>query len=130
TSWARSVCSVTTLPIIADGDDGYGSPLTAMRAVEEFERANVAGITVEDQEHPKRCGHLEGKRCIPAVEAAHRLRAVLDARADKDFFVIARTDAYSASGGSLDAAIERAKRYAGVGVDMIWPEFPSPDRGD
>jgi isocitrate lyase len=127
--WARAMATAVDLPLIADGDDGHGNALHVMRTVGEFERAGVAGLTLEDQQFPKRCGHLDGRVCLPAKEAAMKLKAALDARSDPDFFIIARTDAVSANGGSFEEVVERGKRYADVGVDMVWPEFPTPDRG-
>ena len=88
------------------------------------------GVHIEDQRFPKRCGHLAGKYCLPVEEATLKLKAVLDARSDPDFFIIARTDAASAVGGGMADAIERSKRYADAGADMVWAEFPTPDRGD
>ena len=130
TGWARTITEVTDLPVIADADDGYGNSLIAMRTVEHFERTGVAGIHVEDQRFPKRCGHLAGKYCLPMEESVRKLQAVIDARSDPDFVIIARTDGISAVGGGMEDAIERAKRYADVGADLVWPEFPSPSRRD
>ena len=101
-----------------------------MRTIEEFEKTGVAGVHIEDQRFPKRCGHLAGKYCLPMEESVLKLQAALDARSDPDFFIIARTDAISAVGGSMEEAIERGKRYAGVGADLVWPEFPNADRRD
>ena len=130
TGWAKSIASVIDIPVIADADDGYGNALIVTRTVEEFEKTGVAGIHIEDQRFPKRCGHLAGKYCLPIEEAVMKLKAALDARSDPDFFIIARTDAVNAVGGSMEEAIERGKRYADVGADLVWPEFPTPDRRD
>ncbi len=127
TGWALAIARAVDIPIIADGDDGYGGVLATGRTVEEFERAGVAGITLEDQRFPKRCGHLPGTRCLPVGDAVQKLRAALAARSDGDFVIIARTDAV-VGGGGLDDAIERARRYAGEGADLVWCEFPSPER--
>ena len=130
TTWARAITDLVDIPVIADADDGYGNALLTMRAVEHFENTGVAGIHIEDQRFPKRCGHLAGKYCLPMEESVKKLQAALDARSDPDFFIIARTDAISAVGGGIDEAVERGKRYADVGADMVWPEFPTPDRRD
>lgn len=130
TNWASTITEVTKLPVIADADDGYGNALLIMRTVEHFQRTGVAGIHIEDQRFPKRCGHLAGKYCLPIEESVKKLQAAVDARSDPDFYIIARTDAISAVGGGMEEAIERAKRYADVGADMVWPEFPTPERRD
>ena len=130
TGWARAIVAAVDVPVISDADDGYGNALIAARAIEEFERAGVAGVHIEDQRFPKRCGHLAGKHCLPVEEATLKLKAALDARSDPDFFIIARTDAASAVGGGMADAIERAKRYADAGADMVWAEFPNPGRED
>ena len=128
TTWARAIASAVSIPVIADADDGYGNALITMRTVEEYERTGVAGIHIEDQRFPKRCGHLAGKVVLPREEAVKKFKAAVDAKSDPDFFIIARTDARSAVGGGLEEAIERGKAYADVGVDMVWCEFPTPDR--
>ncbi len=110
------------IPIIADGDTGHGDLHNVVRTVLEFERAGAAGILLEDQVTPKRCGHFEGKRLIPAEEMVLKLRAALDARHDDDFVIIARTDARAVEG--LDAAIARANRYGETGVPIVFIEAP------
>lgn len=120
---ARSV----ELPVIADADTGYGNAINVIRTVENFERAGVAGIHIEDQVSPKRCGHVAGKTIVSEEEAVGKLRAALDARKDKDFVIIARTDAVAARGGGLDEAIRRGRAYARAGADMLFCEFPSTD---
>lgn len=117
---ARYVARAVSLPVIADADTGYGEILNVARAVEEMEHAGLAGIHLEDQIAPKRCGHLDGKAVIPANEMAKKIRAAVRARADADFFLIARTDSRSIHG--LDDAIDRAKRYLDAGADAIFPE--------
>jgi methylisocitrate lyase len=117
---ARYVCRAVSVPVIADADTGYGEVLNVARAVEEFEHAGLAGIHLEDQVAPKRCGHLEGKQVIPATEMEAKIRAAVWARHDSSFFLIARTDARGVNG--LDDAIERAKRYRDAGADAIFPE--------
>lgn len=117
---ARYVSQATALPVIADADTGYGEILNVARAVAEMEHAGLAGIHLEDQVAPKRCGHLEGKQVIPAIEMAKKIRAAVKARSNADFFLIARTDARSTHG--LEDAINRAKRYLDAGADAIFPE--------
>ena len=121
------VASAVKIPVIADADTGYGNAINVLRTVEEFIKAGAAAIHIEDQEAPKRCGHVAGKQVIPLEEAAGKIRAACDARRDPDFVVIARTDAVAAVGGGLDEAIRRAKAYAKAGADMIFPEFPNSD---
>jgi methylisocitrate lyase len=121
---ARQAAYVTEaageVPVVADADTGYGDVHNVARAVRALERAGLAGIHVEDQQSPKRCGHLDGKSLIPAQEFEAKLRAALDSRTDPSFLIIARTDALGVEG--LQPAIERARRYAGCGVDAIFPE--------
>jgi 2-methylisocitrate lyase-like PEP mutase family enzyme len=114
------------VPLIADADTGYGAALNVVRTVGEYEAAGVAAIQLEDQAFPKRCGHLPGKELIGTREFVTKLRAALDARADPDLVVIARTDARAPLG--LEAAISRANAYAQAGADVIFVEAPqSPD---
>jgi 2-methylisocitrate lyase-like PEP mutase family enzyme len=106
---ARHAAGAVDLPVIADADTGYGNAINVIRAVRNFEAAGVAGIHIEDQVSPKRCGHVAGKMIISEEEAVGKLRAALDARSDRDFVIIARTDAVAAQGGGLDEAIRRGK---------------------
>lgn len=117
---ARYVSKAVDAPVIADADTGYGEVHNVMRAVEELENAGLAGIHLEDQVAPKRCGHLDGKQVIDAVEMARKIRAAVRARSDKDFYLIARTDARGVEG--FDHAVDRAKRYLDAGADAIFPE--------
>ncbi len=117
---AAYVCSVTPLPVISDADTGFGEAWNVARCVIEMERSGLAGIHLEDQVLPKRCGHLDGKAVISAGEMAAKLRAATSARKDDSFLLIARTDARGVEG--LDSAIERAKCYADSGADAIFPE--------
>lgn len=117
---ARYVARAVDAPVIADADTGYGEILNVARAVEEFEHAGLAGIHIEDQVAPKRCGHLDGKAVIPADDMARKIKAAVRARTDPNSFLIARTDARGVNG--LDDAIERAKRYVDAGADAIFPE--------
>ncbi|MBO0776425.1 MAG: isocitrate lyase/PEP mutase family protein [Actinobacteria bacterium] len=110
------------IPLIADADTGYGAPLNVIRTVQEYEAAGVAGIQLEDQAFPKKCGHLPDKELIGAGEFAVKLRAALDARTDPDLVIIARTDARGPLG--LAAAIDRANAYAEAGADVIFVEAP------
>jgi methylisocitrate lyase len=117
---AHYVARAVSLPVLADADTGYGDIFNVVRAVQEFEQAGLAGIHLEDQLAPKRCGHLDGKQVIPVVEMAKKIRAAVRARSDPDFFLIARTDARSIHG--LQEAIDRANRYLDAGADAIFPE--------
>lgn len=118
---AASVASVTTLPIVMDADTGFGaSPECAARAVYELEGAGVSGIHLEDQEFPKRCGHLAGKTLVPAEEFCEKLQAAKQAKGDPNFLLIARTDARGVSG--YDDAVKRAHQYLQAGADAIFPE--------
>jgi len=117
---AAQVCSVTPVPVIADADTGYGEGLNTMRTVIEMERAGLAGIHLEDQVSPKRCGHLDGKSVIPADQMRSKIRAAVESKRDSSFLIIARTDARGVEG--LDAAIDRAKRYVDSGADAVFPE--------
>jgi isocitrate lyase len=130
-SWARLIANAVSIPVVVDGDDGFGDVLQVMRTVEEFERAGASGLNIEDQRLPRRCGHLPGTRCLPVAESVAKVKAALHARSDPSFVIIARTDAVGAQdGGGLAGAIERGKRYADAGADVVWAEFPTPDRGD
>src|ERR671931_1623134 len=128
---ASMVASAVSIPIIADADDGYGNALSTMRTVQEYVKTGVAGIHLEDQVFPKRCGHIAGKTVVGLEEALGKYRAAVDARdrLDPDFVIIARTDAYGAVGGSMEEAIWRGRAYADAGVDMVWCELSNSDRG-
>ncbi|HTU20166.1 MAG TPA: isocitrate lyase/PEP mutase family protein [Gemmataceae bacterium] len=118
----RRMAMRVNIPVVADGDTGHGDLHNVVRTVREFERAGAAGILLEDQVTPKRCGHFQGKHLIPAAEMVLKLRAALDARRDADFVLIARTDARAVEG--IDDAIERANRYAEAGADVCFIEAP------
>jgi methylisocitrate lyase len=126
-AWHATRCAaVTTIPIIADADTGFGGPENAARTVVEFERAGVSGLHLEDQEFPKRCGHLTGKRLVDAGEFTEKLAAAVAARRDPDFLIIARTDARGVT--SYDDAVARAHAYLKAGADAIFPEaLPSKE---
>ena len=119
---ASRIAEASGLPLIADADTGYGGPLNVMRTIRAYERAGVAGVHIEDQLLPKRCGHLAGKTLVPAAEMAAKIRAAVDAREDPDFVLIARTDAIAVEG--FEAAIERGKLYEKAGADVIFVEAP------
>ena len=108
--------------LIVDGDTGYGNALNVMRTVREFERAGANAIQLEDQDFPKRCGHLDGKTLIPAPEMCGKIRAALDARHSPQTLIIARTDAVAVE--SFDRAIERAAMYRDAGADVLFVEAP------
>ncbi|ORA39879.1 isocitrate lyase/PEP mutase family protein [Mycobacterium aquaticum] len=110
------------VPLIADADTGYGAPINVVRTVRLYESAGVAAIQLEDQAFPKRCGHLPDKEVVDAAVFEQTLAAALDARIDDDLLIVARTDARAPLG--LDAAIERAHRYAAAGADIIFIEAP------
>jgi len=118
----RRMTARVAVPVIADGDTGHGDLPNVVRTVQLFERAGAAGMLLEDQVAPKRCGHFEGKQVIEAEEMVLKLRAALQARADPDFVLIARTDAREVEG--FDAAVERANRYGAAGADMVFIEAP------
>jgi len=120
---AGRMANAVSLPLIADADTGYGNHLNVMRTVEEYEKAGIAGIQIEDQISPKRCGHMEGHKLIPAEEMAAKIRAAVKARKDKDMVIIARTDAISAEG--FDEAIRRAAIYREEGADVLFVEAPT-----
>ena len=127
---ASMVATAVDIPVIADADDGYGNALSTIRTVQEFVKTGVAGIHLEDQRFPKRCGHIAGKTVVDFDEAIGKYRAAIDTRnrLDPDFVVIARTDAYGAVGGSMDEAIRRGRAYADAGVDLVWCELSNADR--
>ncbi|MFJ3191938.1 methylisocitrate lyase [Streptomyces griseoviridis] len=117
---AQQTTRVTDLPVLVDADTGFGEPMNAARTVQLLEDAGVAGLHLEDQVNPKRCGHLDGKTVTAREEMVRRIRAAVDARRDPDLLLMTRTDARSIEG--LDAAIDRAKAYVDAGADAIFPE--------
>jgi isocitrate lyase len=131
TKAASMMASAVGIPIIADADDGYGNALSTLRTVQEFIKTGVAGIHLEDQRFPKRCGHIAGKTIVSREEAVGKYRAAAAERdrLDPEFVLIARTDAFGAVGGSLEEAIWRGRAYADAGVDLVWCELSSADRG-
>jgi len=116
----EEIARMTALPTFVDADTGFGEPMNVARAVRTLEDAGVAGLHIEDQVNPKRCGHLDGKEVVATTEMVRRVAAAVGARRDPDLIVCARTDARAVEG--LDAAIERAKAYVDAGAEMIFPE--------
>src|SRR5438128_10043649 len=124
---ARYIANAVPVPVIADADNGYGNAINVMRTIREYIGTGVAGIHIEDQAVPKRCGHVAGRRVIPIEEAVGKYRAADAVRRelDPDFVLIARTDARGAHGGSLDDAIRRANAYLEAGADLAFVEGPT-----
>ncbi len=117
---AGRIADCVDIPVIADADTGYGNPLNVIRTVGAYEAAGVAGIHIEDQVAPKKCGHMEGKLVIPAQEMVAKVRAAVEARAQPEFVIIARTDARAVEG--LEPALERARMYREAGADALFIE--------
>jgi len=124
---ARYIAQAVNIPVIADADNGYGNAINVIRTVREFIGAGIAGIHLEDQVSPKRCGHVAGRLVVPIEEAVGKMRAADATRKelDPDFLLIARTDARGASGGSLDEAIRRANALLAAGADLAFIEGPT-----
>ena len=116
----RVISAASSLPLLVDADTGFGGPLNLERAVREFERAGAAAIQIEDQQLPKRCGHLSGKSLVSVEEMEQKIRAAASARLDREFVIVARTDARGVEG--FEAAVGRARRYLEAGADVIFPE--------
>jgi methylisocitrate lyase len=121
-SAATRICAVTDTPVIVDADTGYGNAINVIRTVEELSRAGAAGMFLEDQVWPKRCGHMKGKQVIALAEQLSKLRAAIDARKDQDFFIVARTDSRQALG--LNEAITRGIAFKEAGADAVFIEAP------
>jgi 2-methylisocitrate lyase-like PEP mutase family enzyme len=119
---ARSVTRVSTAPVIVDADTGYGNAVNVMRTVRDFQEAGAAGVFLEDQVWPKKCGHFEGKQVIPTAEHAAKIRAAVEARGERDLFIVARTDARQPLG--VDEAIARCLAYKEAGADALFVEAP------
>jgi 2-methylisocitrate lyase-like PEP mutase family enzyme len=117
------MCDATDLPLLADADTGFGNVTNVARATRLYEKAGVAGLFIEDQVFPKRCGHMAGKAVVPAVDWLAKIRAALDARIDPDFIVMARTDALAVNG--LDDAIDRVQLAREAGADLLFVEAPT-----
>ena len=119
---ARRICRAVSVPVIVDADTGYGNALSVWKLVRELENAGASGIFLEDQRWPKRCGHMQGKEVVTKEEYTEKLQAALDARSNKNFIIVARTDARATEG--LDKAIERGLYYKKIGADVIFVEAP------
>lgn len=121
----EKVVKAVNIPVIGDGGCGFGNPLNTWRTVREYESIGVAGVNLEDQVYPKRCGHLAGKQVVEPAEMVEKIRAAVDARRDPDFVITARVDSIAIHG--LDDAIKRANLYAEAGADMIFVEAPTTE---
>jgi 2,3-dimethylmalate lyase len=121
-SAARRICSVTDVPVIVDADTGYGNAINVIRTVDELIRIGAGGMFLEDQVWPKRCGHMKGKQVIPLEEQLKKLCAATDTRKNRDFFIVARTDARQALG--LNEAITRGIAFKQAGADAVFIEAP------
>ena len=119
---AERICSVTDTPVIVDADTGYGNAINVIRTVQDLSRAGAAGMFLEDQVWPKRCGHMKGKQVIPLDEQLKKLRAALEAKNDHDFYIVARTDSRQALG--LTEAIARGIAFKEAGADAVFVEAP------
>ncbi len=116
----RNLCKITNMPVIADGDTGYGNPLNVKRTVEEYEQAGAAAIQLEDQLFPKRCGHMQGKEVIPTIEHCKKIEIAVETR--KEMLILARSDAKQPYG--IDEAIDRVNAYADAGADFVLIDAP------
>ena len=123
---AAAIAAIVDIPVIADADTGYGGILNVRRTIRQYERSGVAALHLEDQESPKRCGHLNDKRVIPLADMLPKIRAAVDARTDDDFTIIVRTDALAVTG--WDDAINRCQEYINAGADALFVEaLRTPD---
>ena len=122
---AGRMARAVDVPLISDADTGYGNAINVARTVQQFERAGVAAVHLEDQVSPKRCGHMSGKSVVPVDEMVEKVRAAVAARCDPDFLLIARTDARAVEG--LDGALERARAYLDAGADALFVEAPESE---
>jgi 2-methylisocitrate lyase-like PEP mutase family enzyme len=125
TDQAHNLATAVSIPVIADADTGYGNALNVRRTVQLYEAAGVAALHLEDQQLPKRCGHLAGKTVVPVNEFAGKIRAAVDARQDPDLMIIARTDAIAVSG--FDDALRRGEAAVKAGADMLFIEAPTTE---
>lgn len=116
------LCDAVSIPVFGDGDTGFGNVTNAARTVRAYERAGLAGMFIEDQVFPKRCGHMAGKDVVPPQDMIAKLKAALDSRRDEDFVIMARTDALAVNG--IDDAIDRMALYREVGADLLFVEAP------
>lgn len=118
----RNISRAVSVPVICDGDTGFGNVVNVIRTVQEYERAGAAAIQLEDQVFPKKCGHMTGRQVVPVEEMVLKIKAAVAAREDKDFVIIARTDARTIMG--IEEAVERGKAYEKAGADVIFIESP------
>jgi 2-methylisocitrate lyase-like PEP mutase family enzyme len=123
TAVVSNVVKAVNIPVVADGGCGFGNPLNTYRTVREYEDAGAAGVNIEDQVYPKRCGHLAGKQVVTPEEMLEKIRAAIDARRDPDFVITARVDSLAIHG--IEDAIRRANLYARAGADLIFVEAPT-----
>jgi 2-methylisocitrate lyase-like PEP mutase family enzyme len=119
------IANSVNVPVIADGDDGYGNHNNVVRLIRELERGGLAGVHIEDQVFPKRCGHMAGKRIVSCEAMVQKIKAAVDTRKDRGFVIIARTDAIAVEG--FEAAIDRARSYCEAGADVMFVEAPVDD---
>ena len=122
TDQVAAICDVVAVPVLADADTGFGNPVNMVRTVRALERAGAAGVQIEDQVFPKKCGHFAGKDVIPVGEMVQKIKAAVDSRQDGDFQIVARTDARAVHG--FEAALERAHAFAEAGADVTFVEAP------
>jgi len=122
-TYTRNITEAVDIAVFVDGDTGHGNVTNVMRTVREFEKAGAAGLFIEDQVFPKRCGHMEGKQVIAAEEMIPKIKAAVDTRIDRDLIIMARTDAFATHG--IDEAIERGNKYREAGADLIFVEAPT-----
>lgn len=115
---AKYIANAVNVPVVCDADTGYGNPLNVQRTVREYQAAGVAGVHIEDQVFPKKCGFFEGKQVIPPEEMVQKIHAALDARTDPDFVIIARCDAYAVTG--WEDTVRRCREYVNAGADMVF----------
>lgn len=124
-SVVEKICAVARTPLVADGDTGYGGLLNVRHTVRGYERAGAAGIQLEDQEFPKKCGHTPGRRVVSREDMVRKIRVACEARQSEDFLIIARTDARTSLG--LDEALRRMEAYAAAGADILFVESPESE---
>ncbi len=118
-SHARNIVEAVSVPVFADADNGHGNPLNVRRTIRDYERAGVAGVHIEDQMSPKKCGNLPGRHVVPVAEMVEKIKAAVDARRNADFVIAVRSDSYHEEG--INALIERGQAYAEAGADVFWP---------
>lgn len=122
-TYTRNITEAVDIPVFVDGDTGHGGVINVMRTIRELERSGAAGIFIEDQVFPKRCGQMEAAQVIPPEEMIAKIKAAVDTRIDRDLIIMARTDAFATHG--IDEAIERGNRYRKAGADLIFVEAPA-----